>query len=236
MLTFGRYAGPDRDHTVLLNEAVQSFLMQDYGNKELVIVNDTPGQTVNFSHPEVIVMNCPERFKSLGAKRNAAIHRSTGDYLFVWDDDDIHLPWRLSQGVRWFQEHQFDYCGTAKYWYSERNTHYTGESAPVLGAMCSASYTRDAVCDVPYRNISVCEDQKLVADFLRLKKKTGAGHCPLSEAAVIYRWNYLANHVSGYPNNQGYEILGRKEYPPHDIYIDPFWQKDYVVETRINLA
>jgi len=37
-----------------LEEALQSFLLQDYaGERELVIVNDYPLQTLHFDHPQV---------------------------------------------------------------------------------------------------------------------------------------------------------------------------------------
>ena len=72
MLTYGRYAGEEADHTVLIEEAVESFLRQDYLRKELVILNDTPGQVIEFDHPRVKIINWPERYPTLGEKRNAA--------------------------------------------------------------------------------------------------------------------------------------------------------------------
>lgn len=80
-----------------LEEAIQSFLMQDYaGEKELVIVNDHKDQEFVFSHPQVRVYNVKKRFIDPAAKHRFALSLCTGEIFKVWDDDDIHLPHALS--------------------------------------------------------------------------------------------------------------------------------------------
>ena len=81
----------------LLEEAVQSFLMQDYpGPKELVIVNDCAEQTLVFNHPQVRIVNSAHRFEDIAAKHRFALSMCSGPLYKVWDDDDIHLPHALS--------------------------------------------------------------------------------------------------------------------------------------------
>ncbi len=53
----------------------------------------------SFDHPEVQVINLPRRFRTLGEKMNAAVALASHDLLFVWDDDDVYLPHRLSFSV-----------------------------------------------------------------------------------------------------------------------------------------
>src|SRR5438105_148799 len=92
-LTYGR---PE-----LLEEAIECFLIQDYGgDKELIILNDLPEQILEFDHPQVRTINVPKRFRTLGEKRNAAAALASHDVLFVWDDDDIYLPHRLSYSIK----------------------------------------------------------------------------------------------------------------------------------------
>lgn len=63
--TYGRVA--------LLEEAIETFLRQDYPSpKELIVVNDYAGQTLYFDHPEGRVINVPQRFHSVGEKYKAA--------------------------------------------------------------------------------------------------------------------------------------------------------------------
>lgn len=79
-----------------LNEAVESFLKQDYqGKKELVILNDRLKVKYTFNHPEVKVINLPERFPNLGMKNNYCISQASYDWIILWDDDDIVLPWGI---------------------------------------------------------------------------------------------------------------------------------------------
>ncbi|MCB0179657.1 MAG: glycosyltransferase [Anaerolineae bacterium] len=94
--TYGRVA--------LLEEAIYCFLQQDYpGPKELIVLNDYMAQTLIFDHPEVRVINLPQRFRTMGEKRNAGVAMASHDLLFPWDDDDIYLPHRLSYSVAKFE-------------------------------------------------------------------------------------------------------------------------------------
>ena len=53
MLTYNRFTHPIH----LVDEALASFLLQDYLDKELLICNDTPGQAIVFKHPRVKIFN-----------------------------------------------------------------------------------------------------------------------------------------------------------------------------------
>ncbi len=84
----------------LLEEAIECFLRQDYpGQKELIILNDYAEQTLVFDHPEVRVINVPQRLHSVGEKYKMAAGLASHDLIFVWHDDDIYLPHRLSYTV-----------------------------------------------------------------------------------------------------------------------------------------
>src|SRR6476469_4873368 len=87
----------------ILEEAIHSFLLQDYsGPKEMIVLNDYADQILAFDHHEVRVVNYSRRFPSLGEKLNAAVALASHDLLFVWDDDDIYLPHRLSFSMEHF--------------------------------------------------------------------------------------------------------------------------------------
>jgi glycosyltransferase involved in cell wall biosynthesis len=94
--TFGR--------TEYLGEAIWHFLGQDYPNKELIILNDNKDITYECDIPNVVVVNKSEIYPSLGLKRNAASELATGHFLVPWDDDDIHLPHRISSLVTGIKE------------------------------------------------------------------------------------------------------------------------------------
>jgi len=81
----------------LLEEAIHSFLLQDYpGEKELIVLNDTQGLTLVYDHPEVQVVNVPKLFHSAAEKLKAAVGLASHDLIFPWPEADICLPHRLS--------------------------------------------------------------------------------------------------------------------------------------------
>ncbi len=117
MPTYGR-----RDY---VSQSVRMFLAQDYPYKELLILNDCPGQTLHCDAPGVRVFNTASRFPSLGEKRNALIEQAHGEFIAVWDDDDIYLPWRLSFSVAQAYALQTPFYIPAEYWayWGEKDLH-----------------------------------------------------------------------------------------------------------------
>lgn len=80
-------------------EALTCFLHQDYHNKELIIVNhhEVP---LHFSHPQVTVLNLkPEEVPTLRHIKMVGIQKSNGRYLHFWDNDDLYLPWHLTDCI-----------------------------------------------------------------------------------------------------------------------------------------
>ncbi|MFT4037985.1 MAG: hypothetical protein QM692_07395, partial [Thermomicrobiales bacterium] len=87
-------------HMDRVEEAVASFLMQDYPLKELILFNDNPGQKLVCDAPGVRVVNVSAQSPSLGAAFNAAAAYAQGDILAAWDPAVISLPRRLSAEVQ----------------------------------------------------------------------------------------------------------------------------------------
>jgi len=89
------------DYQWLVEEAVESFLRQDYpaDRRELIVLSDAPGQELIPPSGVTVQMKWP-RVSSLGEKYNYGIAVSRGDLICPWEDDDISLPWRISQAVK----------------------------------------------------------------------------------------------------------------------------------------
>lgn len=231
--TYGRLS-ESFDHTCVINEAVESFLRQDYKNKRLLLINDTPGQRIIFDHPDVKIINSPTRYDSIATKINLGIKQALGcKYVFVWDDDDISLPWRLSQMVETHEQgtHGCNYVGEGTYWVSMHNRDYMLENNLHTGITASASFRRKTALEFPYPNV-VGEDYAFYELLQREKQGViGVARDP-RRASFIYRWGYLVRHVSGYPKADGYERLGEDTYPPAEIVVEPSWAYDYVDFTQ----
>jgi len=83
--------------THIIENSIACFLEQDWpGPKELVILNDFEEQQLIFKHPQVRIINLPERVKPLGKKFNLNVNLCQYDIIATWEDDDVFLKNRLS--------------------------------------------------------------------------------------------------------------------------------------------
>jgi glycosyltransferase involved in cell wall biosynthesis len=81
----------------------RSFCIQDYSDKELVVVTDgDSGYSVriedhlrNLGRRDVICIPLKTK-QNLGALRNISLEHASGSLVCQWDDDDINHPRRLS--------------------------------------------------------------------------------------------------------------------------------------------
>ncbi len=92
-----------------VKQAINSFIVQTYPNKELVIVCDAPGddvkQLVNgLGRQDIRLVQLTGQTMSLGELRNLSVSNASGQFVCQWDDDDIYDPQRL----------EFQFCELAK--------------------------------------------------------------------------------------------------------------------------
>jgi glycosyltransferase involved in cell wall biosynthesis len=217
----------------LLEEAIASFLRQDYPNKELIVLNDCPGQELICDEPGVRVVNVAERFPSLGDKHNAAVGLARGELIALWDDDDISLPWRLSLSVERLGD--ADYFNPRCYWYLDtKGLHFDhsmgyGHSVSLfrraalegVGGYPSKSLGYDAALDAAFSGLAHA------ADPLRGDKELTRG-----EWFYIVRWGVSPVHVSGLGVEDFYGEIGKLPVVEACFHLAPHWRRDYVAETR----
>ena len=220
----------------LLEEAIESFLRQDYKNKELIILNDLADQTLEFNHPQVKILNYKERFKSLGEKRNECIRLSKGEILVGWDDDDLSMPWRFSQIIAAFNENNsLQYYKPDKAW-----CYYGDELKPPHYNMfyMMAAFTRKAFYEVgQYRPISFGEDTELCQSII---SKFGNNAMTVTlkdeEYPFIYGWRFDSYHISGFGKDEKNlektdKYIRERSIEPH-VMLKPGWRCDYLKITR----
>ena len=231
-LTYGR---PE-----VLEEAVCSFLQQDYtGPKELIVLNDYAGQTLTFHHPEVQVINVNKRFRTVGEKRNVAVALASHDLLFGWDDDDIYMPHRLSFSVSRFDP-QKGFFKADKAWYLDNGK----LSGPAKNRFHSMScYSRDLFDAVGgYAAEGTGEDQVFECSLeQQFPGSTTPYDITPEEIYYLYRWggtgsyhlsaygSYVAggnighNEVEAFVNRQA----SRGQIQQGAITLHPRWKTDY---------
>jgi glycosyltransferase involved in cell wall biosynthesis len=225
----------------LLSEALESFLRQCLPNgvdAELVILNDTPGQELVCTAPNVRVINTDSRFASLGEKRNFLCGAAQGHLLLVWDDDDISLPKRIAQAVQQSRilttglDRQHHYFNPQRSWWLDRDTlHWQHNHGYCHNA---SAFTRWAWAQVGgYPSTSGNEDA-----LMDSKLRRAFGVNPAVERRQdwfsIYRWGVSPHHLSGNadgpahdPHSLHYQRIGQKPIAAGTFNLAPAWNHDY---------
>ncbi|MFA5313828.1 MAG: glycosyltransferase family A protein [Methanomassiliicoccales archaeon] len=98
--TYGRFA--------ILGRSLACWLYQDFPDSELIIYNTSPiplqlhnklrGFPIKVFNRSVNANGLP--YSSLGEIRREALQQATGNIYVCWDDDDLFLPWHISQGMQ----------------------------------------------------------------------------------------------------------------------------------------
>ena len=224
----------------LLEEAVESFLKQDYdGKKELIIVNDYPLQKLHINRPEIKIINLNKTFLTIGEKENYILSQCSGDLIAVWDDDDIALPNHLNNIAKYFIED-----GEVLMWGNGALVH--GNNIHALTSLGNSGivYTKKVWEEIgghPLENAGydVTFLNKII--YRNCAKPMIVAHPPNDEVSWFYMWGDRSYHMSGEgtdyegkPNAiqrhsayvESQRILGN--IPIGDIVINPHWNKDYV--------
>ena len=231
-ITYGRH--------LLLEEAIESFLKQDYPNKEMIIINDLPEQTLIFEHPQIKIFNFKKRFSTIGEKRNKSVEMSKGDILTSWDDDDIYLPWLLSRLVKEFElQPDIGFVQPGKAWYLSND-----KIEQTKGWCAHSAFTRESFDKVNgYQIMNSGQDMDLLnrlKKYLTSKRYKEVVFSP-EEACYIFRWSGTGSyHLSGYGRDKEGKISGFnkieefiKSNPIESIVkLKPHWKKDYLQMTR----
>jgi len=211
--------------STLLGEAAKCFIDQTYDNKELIIVNDQEGVILKMDseRDNIRIENVPERFGSLGEKRNYAMSLAQGDYICIWDDDDLFTPWRIKDSVDIAQnKSQYDIIKGQMALMSINNGNYKIVSNLFHS---QAIITRKYVDDNLYSVKSVGED----VDYERNARVGSFALDPFY--FYIYRWGLNIHHLSGIADDKASweKSLTFEAYQgmTGEIEIKPEFQQDH---------
>lgn len=150
--------------------AMRMFLAQDYGDKELVIVDggEDPVEDIVPKHPQIRYHHARHP-PSLGESRNVACDLTSGQVIIHWDDDDWHGPSRIREQLAWLVEQRLDICGLDTIFFfdpvSRRAWSYNrfNRGRPwVYGA--TLCYTKAFWHAHRFANVTVGEDTRFVFD------------------------------------------------------------------------
>jgi glycosyltransferase involved in cell wall biosynthesis len=172
-----------------LNEAVSCFLNQDYANKKLIILNNHP-TPLSCDFPNITVYNEPI-YPTLGDCRNRLIELAAGDFIRTWDDDDLYMPWTLSQGV--------EHIGDAAAWKPKKSWFWTNGKPPELAEnVFEASILVRIDVAKKYGYLSSSGGNEHDTLCRGIEKEGGCKNKDMgNRASYVYRWGWGMWHISG---------------------------------------
>jgi len=212
----------------ILEEAIQSFLLQDFEeDSEMVIINDSPIVEYVYDHPKIKIINCKERFKSIGEKLEWGYKQCKYDYIYRLDDDDLLTPWALSLTKKYIEENSVYevYRSQYHYFYSENN--YIKICDNINNGNC---FTKSYLNRITFPDKSGDEDVDIV-----FGNKSNVIIIDKGKYTMIYRWGMSTYHISGMGINPNQEIMSRtddivKLGETGIIVLSPHFKKDYYSE------
>jgi len=121
----------------ILQRAIESVLLQDYDDKEIIIINDSPKDYKYINEVRSLIdkyinaykdIKYIEHDKTMGAcaARNTGIRESNGEYIALLDDDDEWISKKLSKQMDCFNRSSdpklaLVYCGLTFVYDNENN-------------------------------------------------------------------------------------------------------------------
>lgn len=222
--TYGRaYKQPE-----ILNEALYWLVNQDYPNIEVLVLNDAPGQVLYCEHSRVRCINWPERLPNLGDKMNLGVMLAAGSICMPAEDDDISLPWRVSQAVAALSQCPgYDYWSPKRWWYAPVGQPMKADSNG-YAHNCSA-YRRHSFLG-RYSSVVLGHDRD-AAVWAGQKLSNSPVTIRDTEISYVYRWGVSCLHLSG---SSDPEHAWNSFHPgePGRFLLIPVRRKDWVSECR----
>lgn len=195
-LTYQRYK--------ILEEAIQSYLLQpNLENSEMVIINDHPNVKYHLDHPNVRIINCENRFSSIGKKLEYGFEQCKGNYIFRLDDDDLLSPYALELTKEYINENPPHDVYRSKYHYFFCNNKFIELSDNINNGNV---YTKEATKKLKFPDSSFGEDADITFG-------QGLTNCTVDKKryTMIYRWGMGTYHISGMGRLPNQEIFSRTD-------------------------
>ena len=185
----------------ILEEAIQSYLCQNFeGESEMVIINDSPDVEYVYDHPNIRIINCKERFKSISEKLEFGYKQCKYNYIYRLDDDDLLTPFALSIVNKNILEYpNYDIYRSENHYYMENNKFISIGGSINNGNIYSKTYLDNII----FPKLSFKEDY--VITYENDAKIFVFNGDTMENTTMIYRWGIDTYHIS----DIAYDLPGR---------------------------
>jgi glycosyltransferase involved in cell wall biosynthesis len=208
-----------------LSEAIESILNQTYINFEFIIINDGSTDNTltiieNYRVKDNRIVVISRENKGLVASLNEGIRIANGSYIARMDHDDISLPTRLEEQIKFMDSNQLDICGTyvqlfnkskdLKVWeypQIDNDIKFTLMSFSTF-AHPSVVIRKEVFKSLKYEDYNYGEDYKLWTDIAKSDFKMGN----LCRVLLRYRWHDQQISKKYSSEQENFTKLISKEY------------------------
>lgn len=206
-----------------LEEAIQSYLLQNWRHSEMVIINDSPEVEYVFDHPQVKIINLKERFSSVGKKLEYGFTQCLSQWIYRLDDDDLLSPYAkevVEGNVMMYPRKDVLRC-QKHYFFS--NNKFEGYGDSINNGNC---YNWDYIKRVgKFIDKSIGED-----DWLTFHNNGDIHINKNDKYSMIYRWGMPTYHISSMGNKPPEEInniTDKRNTETGVIHLEPKFREDY---------
>jgi glycosyltransferase involved in cell wall biosynthesis len=206
-----------------LEEAIQSYLLQNWRHSEMVILNDSPEVEYVFDHPQVKIINLKERFSSVGKKLEYGFTQCLSQWIYRLDDDDLLSPYakEVVEGNVTMYPHK-DVLRCQKHYFMSNNK-FEGYGDSINNGNC---YNWDYIKRVgKFIDKSIGED-----DWLTFHNNGDIYTNQSDKYSMIYRWGMPTYHISAMGNKPPEEInnlTDKRNTETGVIRLEPKFREDY---------
>lgn len=204
----------------LLEEALESYLRQDFEDSEMLILNDKPDVEYSVDIPNVRIINHPYKFSSIMEKLYFGFQNSKYDYIYRLDDDDLLAPNALKECSEKIKnsDGSYDIFRSRCHYYLHNNNFSLG------GSVNNGNiFRKEYFLNIEHPKISVNEDQHLLYNC-------SAKLLEYDFPSMIYRWGFNTYHISGmgiFDLKEIQKIVHNLGNENGHIKLNPHWNKDY---------
>jgi glycosyltransferase involved in cell wall biosynthesis len=231
-----------------LHECIRSVLTQSYSNWELVLVDDaSPDENVRKVIKEYAELDTRIKYKFLkqnhhiAGATNEAIKLSTGDFVGLFDHDDILWPNALYEVVKALNEDRsidFIYTDEDKI-VEEKSRHsepfFKPDWSPQLLRTCNyithfSVFKRTLLDEVGYERgeYNGAQDWEMI---LRASRKANKVH---HIAKIVYSWRVHDNSTAKNMESKPYVTVAQKTALEDDMIIRGYSKDDFKIEQDKN--
>jgi glycosyltransferase involved in cell wall biosynthesis len=172
----------------LLEEAIQSFLLQNNEKSEMVIVNDSPDNFYTYDHPQIKIFNLKERFSSVSQKLKWGFEQCSFDFIYRLDDDDLLGP----DGLQITEDFINKNPGFEIYRPKTNYFFVHNKFDKITGNVNNGNvYTKSYINRIKF------PDKSFGEDFDITFKNNAKIYEDSGKPTMIYRWGMSTYHISG---------------------------------------